>query len=90
MLQLASSLTLSEMASLGLTFSLVLLTADVIVTAMAGWNPKAMELLMRYRVREGSPEWDTYVAKVDGKIQGVALCIPAGQAHPPKYMFSFG
>ncbi len=51
---------------------------------MAGWNSEALDVLMRYRIREGHPDWETYVAKVDGKIQGVGLVVPPGKAYPPE------
>ncbi|KAK1924629.1 hypothetical protein DB88DRAFT_486232 [Papiliotrema laurentii] len=55
---------------------------DPIVDAISGFNPPVWAGLLKHRIGNGEPDWETYVATVNGHIQGVALVIPPGKGYP--------
>lgn len=58
--------------------------ADAVIKAAGGFDASIVEAMLRHRVQHGRPDWDVYVAKVDGVICGAALVVPPGRAYAPE------
>ena len=57
--------------------------ADAVIKAAGGFEASIVEAMLRHRVQHGRPDWDVYVAKVDGLIVGAALVVPPGRVYAP-------